>query len=272
MKRVIRTYLPFTLNQIKSSLAYRWNAMLWFFIGLFQPFITYYLWQAIYGSSAGAVLGGLTRDEMTVYVFLSHVVASAAMISIDDLMADDVEDGRVIMNLIKPIDYRASLISRALGEMLFSLVCPGIFLLVGIELYKGFVLGMGFIQAGRLLLFALSMFLSFLVYVLFDFCFGLVAFVTTYFLGLFLIRSAVLSFLTGQLIPLTFFPEVVQRIFRLLPFSSMVYTPVMIYLGKLQGREMVLALATQAVWVVLLYLLGSFCWKRITKRLVVLGG
>ena len=46
----------------------------------------------------------------------------------------------------------------------------------------------------------------------------------------------------------------------------------MIYLGKLQGREMVLALATQAVWVVLLYLLGSFCWKRITKRLVVLGG
>ena len=87
-----------------------------------------------------------------------------------------------------------------------------------------------------------------------------------------MIKEALLSFLTGQLIPLSFFPAAVQRIFDFLPFSSMVYTPVMIYLGKYTGSELGFVLLRQAVWILLLYALGSIIWKKVTKRLVVLGG
>ena len=114
--------------------------------------------------------------------------------------------------------------------------------------------------------------MSFLIYVMFDFCFGMIAFFTTYIFGMLMAKEALLSFLTGQLIPLAFFPEGVQRIFDFLPFSSMVYTPVMIYLGKYQGNELLFVLGRQFVWVVILYVLGSLIWKRVTKRLVVLGG
>ena len=85
-------------------------------------------------------------------------------------------------------------------------------------------------------------------------------------------KSALLSFLTGQLIPISLFPEAAQRIFDLLPFSSMIYTPVMIYLGKYTGTELAWALGRQLLWVILLYWLGSIIWKQVTKRLVVLGG
>ena len=85
-------------------------------------------------------------------------------------------------------------------------------------------------------------------------------------------KNALLSFLTGQLIPISLFPEVAQRIFDFLPFSSMVYTPVMVYLGKYTGEDLAWALGRQAIWVVLLYGLGSFICKQLTKRLVVLGG
>ena len=85
-------------------------------------------------------------------------------------------------------------------------------------------------------------------------------------------KTALLSFLTGQLIPISLFPEVAQRIFDYLPFSSMVYTPVMIYLGKYTGEALAWALLRQMVWVVILYVLGSIIWKQVTKRLVVLGG
>ena len=81
-----------------------------------------------------------------------------------------------------------------------------------------------------------------------------------------------MSFLTGQLIPLSFFPEIVQRIFDFLPFSSMIYAPVMIYLGKVQGAELAWVLLRQAVWVLILYGLGTLIWRRVTRRLVVLGG
>ena len=98
------------------------------------------------------------------------------------------------------------------------------------------------------------------------------AFVTTYMFGLDMAKNALLGFLSGQIIPISFFPEVLQRVFAFLPFSSMVYTPVMIYLGKYSEEEMVFALGLQFVWIVLLYVLGSYLWGRITKRLVVLGG
>ena len=87
-----------------------------------------------------------------------------------------------------------------------------------------------------------------------------------------MIKDAVLLFLTGQLIPLSFFPDVVQKVFSYLPFSSMTYTPVMIYLGKYQGMELLKVLLIQLAWVVLLYLFGSLIWKKVTKRLIVLGG
>ena len=78
--------------------------------------------------------------------------------------------------------------------------------------------------------------------------------------------------MSGQLIPISFFPEALQRIFDFLPFSSMIYTPVMVYLGKYQGMELALVLGRQLLWVVLLYALGTFLWSRITRRLIVLGG
>ena len=114
--------------------------------------------------------------------------------------------------------------------------------------------------------------MSFFICVLFDFCFGMVAFFTTYIFGMLMAKEALMSFLTGQLIPLSFFPGVVQKIFEFLPFSSMVYTPVMIYLGKYSGNELWFVLLRQAAWVVILYVLGDLIWRRVTKRLVVLGG
>lgn len=53
-----------------------------------------------------------------------------------------------------------------------------------------------------------------------------------------------------------------------MPFSSMIYTPVMIYLGKYTGKMLGLMLLKQAAWVVILYAAGSLIWRRVTKRLV----
>ena len=128
------------------------------------------------------------------------------------------------------------------------------------------------ISISRVILFMVSCIMSFLIYVLFDFCFGMIAFFTTYIFGMLLAKEALLSFLMGQLIPLSMFPEWAQRIFDYLPFASMVYTPVMIYLGKYSGADLAFVMGKQLVWVVFLYGLGSLIWKKVTKRLVVLGG
>lgn len=272
MKKLLRTYLPFAANEIKTQLAYRGAVFLWAFISMFSSFISYFLWMAIYGSSETGVIGNLTQNEMVVYIFMVYITSSLVSISISTWIGYDVVEGRVAMNLIKPIDYRLSLISEALGDMIYHLILPGIFIWTGLELYKVFVLGMAPVSVSTVVLYLFSVLMSFLIYVLFDFCFGMIAFFTTYIFGLRMAKTALLSFLTGQLIPISLFPEVVQRIFDFMPFSSMIYTPVMIYLGKYSGAELSWALGRQFVWIVLLYWLGSVIWKQVTKRLVVLGG
>ena len=272
MKKFFRTYLPFTSNELKRNMAYKGAFYLFLICSLFASFINYYLWMAIYGSAENATLGGLSRNEMVVYVFMSYIAASLVMISISRQVSQDVVKGNVAMTLIKPMDYRLSLIAQSFGSLIYHFFMPSVFVWIALEIYKVKVLGLPVISISHILLFLVSVGLSFLIYVLFDFCFGMIAFFTTHICLLLLCDDWVVSFLTGQLIPLTFFPEAVQRIFDFLPFSSMVYTPVMIYLGKYTGSDLLFVLTRQAVWVVLLYLLGSLIWRQVTKRLIVLGG
>lgn len=270
--RKLRIYFPFAVNEIKTQLAYRGAFYLFILISTFGSFVSYFLWSAIYGSSHQAILGGLSRDEMTVYIFMVYVTTSLVAISISEWVSEDVVKGTVAMQLIKPIDYRLSLIARALGQMVYRFLLPAVFIWIGLELYKYFALGLGFTPISNVALYLLSCLMSFLIFVLFDFCVGMIAFFTSYIFGLFMVKEALMSFLTGQLIPLSFFPEVVQRVFDHLPFSSMIYAPVMIYLGKYQGMELAWVLLRQAIWIVILYALGTLIWHRVTQRLVVLGG
>lgn len=272
MKKRLKIYLPFASNELKSQMAYKGAFYLFILVSLFSSFINYYLWKAIYASSDQASLGGLTQEEMIVYVFMVYVTSSVAMISISGFVSDDVVKGTVAMNLIKPIDYRMSLVFRAAGTMVYRFLVPSAAIWIGLEIYKVAALGLKPVTAAEALLYLVSCFMSFLIYVLFDFCFGMVAFFTTYIFGMRMAEQALLGFLTGRLIPISFFPAAVQKVFDFLPFSSMVYTPVMIYLGKYTGGMLAFVLLRQAAWVVILYVGGSLIWRKVTKRLIVLGG
>lgn len=272
MRKKLKIYLPFALNTLKQKMAYKGAFYLFMIVDTFGVFISYFLWMAIYGSTGNNTLGGLTQNEMVIYIFMVHITANIVQIPISKSVSEDVVKGSVAMNLIKPIDYRMSLVSKACGSMIYQLIAPGIFIWIGLEIFKVQALHMPLTGIREILLYIASCLMSFLIYIFFDFCFGMLAFVTTYIFGMQMAKDALLSFLTGQLIPLAFFPVAIQKVFMLLPFSSMIYTPVMIYLGKYEGSMLVMALVRQAIWVVVLYILGGWIWKCITKRLVVLGG
>lgn len=272
MKKFFKVYWPFSLNVIKSSFAYKGRFYLYMLGGVFTAFVNYFLWMAIYSSSSSNMLGGFTRNEIIVYVFMSYISTNMSTIGVAWDVANDVMEGTIAMNLIKPIEYRWRLIAQAFGILIYRLVFPSIFIWVGLEIYKNSVLGVPFTPISNIILFIISIFMSFFLFVLFDFCFGMISFFTTYFWGANIIKGSILNFLTGALIPLSFFPAVLQKVFDYLPFASMNYIPVMIYIGKYSREEIIFALLKQATWIAILYLLGSIIWHKVTKRLIVLGG
>lgn len=113
---------------------------------------------------------------MVVYIFMSYVTTAIATVGISDEIADGVMEGSVVMTLLKPIDYRISLIFKALGEAMYRFLAPAVFIWIGLEVYKTTVLGLGVTPIRNILLYIVSTVMSFFIYVLFDFCFGMVAF------------------------------------------------------------------------------------------------
>lgn len=77
---------------------------------------------------------------------------------------------------------------------------------------------------------------------------------------------------SGAMIPLTFFPEIVQKLFNFLPFSSIIYTPSMIYLNKLSYVEIAKSLGLQLIWVVILMVLSKIMWNKVIDKLTIQGG
>jgi ABC-2 type transport system permease protein len=114
--------------------------------------------------------------------------------------------------------------------------------------------------------------LGFIVSYLMNFCFGILAFYVTNMWGLSHLKEAALLFFSGQLIPIAFFPEAVQKIMQFFPFSSLNYIPVLIYLKKVSGIELLKALGVQFLWIALLFLLSKWMWNRAISKLVILGG
>ncbi|MDE7272187.1 MAG: ABC-2 family transporter protein [Lachnospiraceae bacterium] len=272
MKKCFRIYWPFAVNQIKSNFVYKGRFYLFILRKFLGMFIYYYLWMAIYASAPSGQLGGFSRNEMILYVFMSYTISDMVMVGISSEIGYDVTDGSVAMSLIKPISYRTRLVFQSLGIMIYRAVVPTLFIWIGLEIYKVCKLGMPVTSPVTIAATLVSILLSFFIYIYFDYCFGMLAFITTYIFGMNIIKNAALNFLTGKLIPISFFPEALQRIFSFLPFTAIIYVPVMIYLGKYSGVQVLEQLGKQALWVVILSLLGSFLWKKIEKRIVILGG
>ncbi|MDE6947141.1 MAG: ABC-2 family transporter protein, partial [Anaeroplasmataceae bacterium] len=187
-------------------------------------------------------------------------------------IGNDVVEGNVAINLIKPISYRMSLVFKAFGLMIYRLVIPSLFIWIILEIYKVAKLGMDVSNLFTIISFMLSLVLSFLIYIFFDYCFGMLAFVTTYIFGMNIIKNALLNFLTGKLIPISFFPLFIQKVFAFLPFVSMTYVPVLIYMGKYSKIEVLVQLGKQILWVIILYWFGYFLWNKVQRKMVILGG
>ena len=122
------------------------------------------------------------------------------------------------------------------------------------------------------LLFALSVVLSFLVRVTFDFCISLFACYTLNGRGLHWIQWGVVSIFSGALIPLEFFPDWLKTVAGFLPFQAIISTPLNIYLGNVQGSAAWIAIGLQGFWVFVLWLLGRLLLNRSLQALEIQGG
>ena len=143
---------------------------------------------------------------------------------------------------------------------------------IGVEIFKFYAYGGFAFHTGMFLLYLLSMTMSYLFSFYMNVCFGFMAFFLKNLWGFNIIKSSILRFVSGAIVPLAFMPEGVRQVLEWLPFSSLCYTPVMIYMGKYSGGEIALRLAIQLGWVIGFYLISKLILSTALRHVSVQGG
>jgi ABC-2 type transport system permease protein len=267
MKHRFLVYFEFARVAFLKILAYRLRYFTGIISYLVNVSVYYFIWSAIYGSSTN--VAGYDLPQMTTYVAIGWIIRSFYFNNVDRDISAEVSEGKIAINLIKPIDPQLMYVSQTAGEACFRAVMFTIPIAVVLMLVypirppASFNLGM---------MFVLSCIFALLIFTLLNFIVGTLALHIYSILGVIRAKYAIVEFFSGLLIPISFFPPALQRFLAFLPFQHVSFTPLQIYLGKVRGIAAWEALGTQALWVLLLFVSGRLFWRFSTQKLSVQGG
>lgn len=272
MKRKLRIYLPFVNAGMQEVATYRAN-WLFFMIGnVLGCFVSYFIWKAVFSSSGESSLNGFTFPQMVVYIFLMFLTGTLISSGGTYDVGEEIRDGSISMRIIKPVSYNSTFLFQEIGSKLMTACLLVVPLIVGVEVVRTIFTGSIQFNISSFLLYALSCVLAYLINFFFNICFGFVAFIIKYLWGANMMKNSIIGFLSGSVIPLSFLPDALQKIFLILPFASLNYTPVMIYMGMYKGTTLLYYLGLQLFWVLFFWALSKILWSICVRHLSVQGG
>lgn len=230
-------------------------------------FIYYFLWKFVFQDQKS--LAGFTMAEMTTYVIVARMLSSQFGGGINMEFSQWVYEGNIAVELLRPVSLFFTLFAKRIGEFSFFVLFKGI----PITLVCTLILrGAPPKSVGKFLLFILSVCISIGIMFFMEFFVGLCSFYTYGYWGLALTKSALLTILSGGIVPLALMPGWMGRFLDYMPFAGMVSVPANIYLGKYGSGEAVWFIGLQILWVIVLCFGVRLFYGHVIKKVVVQGG
>ncbi len=272
VRRFFRTYIPFSRAGVQELIAYRVN-FLCFLIGeIMSAFIMFFVWKAVFNSTGEKAFMGFTMEDMVVYLFISFLTGYLTYSDGAFSIGEEIVDGSIAMRMIKPCSFDMCFLFQELGNRLISIAMIFVPIVAGVEIYRYVITGVLRFDIRFFLLYLLSLVFAYLISFYFNVCYGFMAFFFKNLWGTSLIKETLVSFLSGAVIPLAFLPKGLALVLNFLPFASLSYTPVMIYMGMYSVSQIIYSLLLQLFWLIVMYLLSKLVWRSAVKRLSVQGG
>lgn len=272
LKKYLRTYLPFTRAGIQAAMTYRSNFLAWFLGSIVYCLVMYYIWLAVFNSSGEGMINGFTMRDMTVFLFITAMTNFLTDSDGSYDVGEEVRDGNIAMRLIKPVGFHSTFLFTEIGWklLIFGMIFAPV--VIGVEIYKFNAYGGFAFNIASFALYIFSMTMSYLFSFYMNVCFGFMAFFLKNLWGFNIIKSSILRFLSGGVLPLAFMPGALRQVLEWLPFASLCYTPVMIYIGMYSPAETALRLAVQVAWVIVFYIISKLILSTALRHVSVQGG
>lgn len=266
MSKRIRPYLSaFRLRALLET-QYRAAAFGGMVTQVFFGAVLAALYTALYAGQDTQAL----RETVT-YVWLQQILLRALFRGDGDF-TQLVFSGGIAYSLVRPVDQHLWWSSRNLATKLVGVLMRAICALPVILLFPGTYRllppdsWLSFFQ------FLISFGLGLLCLIQIDNIGNAFTMITLDNKGISSMLSLLMIALSGNVIPLTLFPDSVQKLIRYQPFAQGLDAPIRMYLHAQPAGEFLLSVSVQLFWIVVLTLLARMLWQRHIRHLIVQGG
>lgn len=228
-------------------------------------FIQYSLWSALIRTRNQA---DVSLNEMITYVVINLFVTILTDTNIATQLEPSIRDGSIVMDFIRPINFRLYLFSSSLGTNTYNMLTTALPIVI-----MTFVLhGLSFPSPLYTVLFFLSLIIGMLIIFELTYIFGLLAFFTqrAWYLNWYL--DGFKTIFGGTVVPLWFYPDALKRMSMFLPFRYITFEPVNFFLQRTSIEESWRLLFLGVGWIVLLRLMSTLIYQRIMNRIAINGG
>jgi ABC-2 type transport system permease protein len=223
------------------------------------------LWTALYAQNAAPI--DLPLHGMITYATVALLMSLILEVDGTRLIREKVREGTIATDLMKPISLPLYFFSDGVGQTLLHAV-----LIVPSLLFALLIVHVDVPAPPVIAAFLLSFLIGYGVNFFLNFLMNLIAFWTLETFGVQMIIRWASDLLSGQIIPLTFFPGLLGRLVFALPFAAIYSTPLLIYVGIIPPADWALNFGIQAMWLVIFAALSSVVWRAASNRVVIQGG
>ncbi len=242
----------------------------------FLPIITQiFLWSAVFQSlqaekSTDTIVGYTFQDFVAYYLLTMISRAFSSMPALASGIALQVREGEVKKFLVQPIDMVGFLLlSRVAHKLVYYSVAIAPF---GFVFYLCRSYFPDWPEPTILACYVASLVMGFVLGFFLEACIGLVSFWFLEVTSLLFVYMLFSFFLSGHMFPLDMLPQPWNTIVEWLPLRYLAYFPAAVFLGKIQGPELMRGLLIEVVWVVFFIVLTRFMFARGVRRYSGFGG
>lgn len=220
------TYLKFISNSFQRSIAYK----LEYYTGLANAFLYIFIftsvWKTVARDSPGA-LGNWTGDLLVQYAILSTLIKVSYGRN-ESLLTTKIKSGDIAYDILKPYNLVFMYAADSIGVSAFQLFARAFPLLLFSFLVLGTNPTVTFLQFIQFLPIYI---LSFMIFLCIGFGLSSLAFFFTEVFSFMILYSALVTLLSGSVIPISLFPESVIHLISWTPFPYLYYYPTAILIG-----------------------------------------
>lgn len=264
----MKKYIMITRNSFMSSIIYRFHFFYTSLSNIFYIIIIYFLWKAIYRGSGGSI-NGMTFNQTFIYLALALSIFCLFKTYTDWEMSYEVVNGIIVMDLIKPIDIQLMKMFGAIGFVFYNFITvtlPALFIII-------FIFQPGVITVRSIALSIIPIVLAFFISFNIDYVIGLTSFYTESIWGISIAKDTIVLLLSGAVIPINFFPDILRKIVGFLPFQAIYHIPLTILISKdMSIYDYLKFLGIQLSWAIVLYAVNRLYYSKAIKVVTVNGG